>query len=110
VAITLDGTAQKRYVALGERCLPQGACTSPAITNVLCRRLDGRLSGAAESLGFVYTRYADDLVFSHASGDAPVGMLLALVRRILDHEGFVINEEKTAVLARTSARSSPAWS
>ena len=86
-AVTLDGT--RRFVALGERCLPQGACTSPALTNLLCRRLDARLAGAAKRLGFTYTRYADDLVFSHADAGAPVGMLLTLARAILTDVGFV---------------------
>lgn len=96
VAVTLDG--KRRFVALGERCLPQGACTSPAVTNRLCRRMDARLTGAAQSLGFAYTRYADDLVFSHEDAWAPVGMLLALVRRIVTNERFTVNEEKTVVL------------
>jgi hypothetical protein len=60
--------------------------------------MDARLTGAARRLGFAYTRYADDLVFSHAEANAPVGMLLALVRQIIAAERFVINEEKTAVL------------
>ena len=95
-AVTLDGT--RRFVALGERCLPQGACTSPALTNLLCRRLAARLAGAAKRLGFTYTRYADDLVFSHADAGAPVGMLLTLARAILADVGFIVNEEKTVVL------------
>lgn len=96
VAATLDG--ERRFVAVGERQLPQGACTSPAITNLLCRRLDARLTGAAVSLGFTYTRYADDLVFSHDTAAAPVGMLLTLARQIIAAENFTVNEEKTAVL------------
>lgn len=94
--LSLDG--QKRFVSIGERQLPQGACTSPAITNVLCRKLDRRLTGAAQSFGFIYSRYADDLVFSHQSGDAPLGALLALLRMILTQEGFTINEAKTAIM------------
>ena len=95
VAVTLDG--QKRFVALGERGLPQGACTSPALTNLLCRRLDARLTGAASALGFVYSRYADDLVFSHTDAGAPVGMLLDLARQIIGDEGLMVNEDKTQV-------------
>ena len=95
-AVTLDGLP--RFVAIGERSLPQGACTSPALTNLLCRRLDSRLAGAAEALGFRYSRYADDLVFSHTEASAPVGILLALARRIIADVGFTVNEEKTSVL------------
>jgi hypothetical protein len=40
---TLDG--QQYFVARGPRRLPQGAPTSPAITNALCRRLDRRIGG-----------------------------------------------------------------
>lgn len=96
VAVTFDG--EKRFVALGGRCLPQGACPSPAITNLLCRSLDARLTGAAEKYGFTYTRYADDLVFSHASGDAEVGDMLSLIRTVVAEEGYTVNEEKTRVL------------
>ncbi len=96
VAATLDG--QKRFVALGARSLPQGACTSPALTNILCRRLDARLTGLAAAFGFTYTRYADDLVFSHAEHDAPVGPLLGLVRTVVADCGYVVNEDKTRVM------------
>ena len=98
VAATLDG--EKRFVALGARSLPQGACTSPALTNLLCRRLDARLTGLAAAFGFTYTRYADDLVFSHADPGAPVGSLLGLVQTIVTTEGYVINEEKTRIMRR----------
>jgi len=96
VAVLLDG--KRRFAAVGPRALPQGACTSPAITNLLCRRLDARLTGAAAALGFRYTRYADDLTFSHERAEAPVGLLLTLVRRIIADEELVVNESKTVVL------------
>lgn len=96
VAATLDG--EKRFIALGARSLPQGACTSPALTNILCRRLDARLTGLAAAFGFTYTRYADDLVFSHTGPDAPVGPLLGLTRTVIAAEGYVVNDEKTRVM------------
>ena len=96
VELTLDET--KRYVAVGERVLPQGACTSPTLTNLLCRRLDARLAGIAQTLGFVYSRYADDLVFSSDSGDADVNKLIGLTRRVVTDEKLVVNDEKTAVM------------
>jgi hypothetical protein len=95
-AATLHG--QRRFVTLGERQLPQGACTSPAITNLLCRKLDRRRAGAARVFGFAYTRYADDLAFSHPGPGAPAGPFLSAVRRIIMDEGFRVNEEKTAVM------------
>lgn len=95
------------YVANGPRALPQGAPTSPAITNAICLRLDRRMSGLARSLGFRYTRYADDLTFSwHAPEQAPkgtlpkapVGLLLRGVKTILRGEGFVIHPSKTKIM------------
>ena len=41
---------------------------------------------------------AYDLIFSHEKADAPVGMLLSLVRDIIGRERFVVNDEKTRVL------------
>jgi retron-type reverse transcriptase len=81
----------------GEPQLPQGASTSPAISNIICRRLDARLSGLARKHGFVYTRYADDMTFSHSDAGAPVGRLIASVVHILTDEGFVPNLAKTRV-------------
>jgi RNA-directed DNA polymerase len=96
-AVELDGKTY--YVALSERHLPQGAPTSPALTNILCRRLDRRLAQMAENLGFVYTRYADDLTFS-ASGDNRryICNILRRTESIVAHEGFEIHEEKTRIL------------
>jgi hypothetical protein len=90
------------YVAKGPRALPQGAPTSPAITNAICVRLDRRLAGLARQLGFTYTRYADDLTFSFRKKDkrdrAPVGALLHGTNLILASEGFRVHAKKTAVM------------
>src|SRR6185436_17792305 len=56
MAVDHDGT--RHWVAVAERALPQGACTSPAIANLVARKLDRRLAGAAKKLGWTYTRYA----------------------------------------------------
>lgn len=99
VPAVVDGKTY--HVALGARVLPQGACTSPDITNALCRRLDRRLSGLAKRHGFTYTRYADDLTFS---GDATraVGRLLRSVRAIVGAEGLTEHPRKTHVMRRGS--------
>ncbi|MCX5748222.1 MAG: reverse transcriptase family protein [Proteobacteria bacterium] len=92
------------YVATGPRSLPQGAPTSPSITNALCLRLDCRLSGLARTLGCRYTRYADDLAFSwHGPGKSDIGTLLRAVKAILTSEGFEIHPKKTRVM-RNGAR------
>jgi hypothetical protein len=99
--VELDG--QTYYVSLGPRSLPQGAPTSPALTNTLCQRLDRRISGLARRLGYRYTRYADDLTFSLPAGHKGkprLGSLLGLVRRIVEAEGFRLNPEKTRVHRR----------
>jgi RNA-directed DNA polymerase len=93
------------HVAAGPRALPQGACTSPALSNLAARRLDSRLSGIAQKLGWTYTRYADDLSFScDAEAAEKVGYLLARVRHIAQDEGFAVNEKKTRVLRPSAAQ------
>ena len=94
------------YVALGPRCLPQGAPTSPGLTNTLCLRLDQRLTGLARKYGWRYTRYADDLTFSLPNGHkGPPNLkaLMGLVKRVVAGEGFKVHPEKTR-LARSGAR------
>ena len=91
------------HVATGARGLPQGACTSPALSNLLARRLDSRLVGLANKLGFSYTRYADDLTFSaDAPATAKTGYLLARVRHIVEAESLTVNEKKTRVHRQAS--------
>ena len=88
------------YVSMGPRCLPQGAPTSPGLTNTLCLRLDRRLTGLAEKLGWRYTRYADDLTFSlpgDHKGPPHTGALTGLVSRVVADEGFEIHQDKTRV-------------
>jgi retron-type reverse transcriptase len=87
------------FVAIGPRGLPQGACTSPALSNQIARKLDRRLGGLARKLGLTYTRYADDLTFSAGPGFRnKVGYLMARVRHIAEDEGFAVNGKKTRVL------------
>ncbi len=97
--VTLD--ERTYYVAKGERVLPQGAPTSPALTNILCRKLDARLLGLAQKYGFMYTRYADDMTFS-ASGEARqnVTKLLANVRRVIKDEGLVLHPDKLRIMRK----------
>ena len=97
-----------KYVSLGPRSLPQGAPTSPALTNVICLRLDRRLLGLATKLGWRYSRYADDLTFSlpdKKKGDANLGKLLGAVRAIVEDEGFFVHPKKTRIARKGSRQS-----
>jgi hypothetical protein len=102
--VSVDG--EKFFVATGERALPQGAPSSPALTNILCRRLDARVQSCAAKLGFTYTRYADDLTFS---GDAAArklaGKLLWRVKQIIADEGFTPHPDKQHVMSDAHCQS-----
>lgn len=76
--------------------LPEGAATSPALANLVARRLDVRLAGAAVAHDVRYTRYADDLAFSGSSGTDVTG-LLRLVGLVVAEEGFAVHPDKTRV-------------
>ncbi|MFO0557659.1 MAG: reverse transcriptase family protein [Polyangiales bacterium] len=92
------------HVAVGPRVLPQGACTSPALSNQVARKLDRRLSGLCAKMGWTYTRYADDLTMSADEGHrGELPVLIAKVREIVEDEGFAINPKKGRV-QRKSAR------
>ncbi|WP_020394988.1 reverse transcriptase domain-containing protein [Thiolinea disciformis] len=97
----VEHAGKQVYVALADRCLPQGAPTSPALTNVLCLRLDRRLTGFAQKAGWRYTRYADDLSFSlpaTSKNPAEISRLLGTLKRVLGEEGFDLNDKKTRVI------------
>lgn len=93
----LDGTKKDFYV------LPQGAPTSPIITNMICDKLDHRLGGLARRFGLNYTRYADDITFSsmHNVFQENSDFRKELVRIISDQR-FVINDKKTRLQKRGS--------
>ncbi|MBO0929490.1 reverse transcriptase family protein [Fibrella aquatilis] len=98
-AVQMDGKTY--HVGNGERTLPQGAPTSPAITNLLAYRLDRRLQGMAARFGYAYTRYADDLTFS-ATGAAAgkANQVLWAVEQIVQSEGFTVHPDKVTVMRK----------
>ncbi|OAI45664.1 hypothetical protein AYO44_12570 [Planctomycetaceae bacterium SCGC AG-212-F19] len=82
----------------GSALVPQGAPTSPAISNIVCRRLDARLRGLAERNKGVYTRYADDLTFSFLKDEVELGRFRWWVDQICHQEGFFVNQAKFRVI------------
>jgi retron-type reverse transcriptase len=97
--VMLDG--EKLYLETGRRYLPQGSPASPMITNLICRKLDKRLKGIAQTLGFEYTRYADDMTFS-ALEYSNINKMLYWLKKIVMEEGFVLHPEKTRIMKKGS--------
>ena len=75
--------------------LPQGAPTSPRLSNLVNYRLDARLAGLARSLGAEYTRYADELTFSFDRDDARKARSVSLLtKRIVRDFGYRLHLHK----------------
>ncbi len=87
--------------AWGKAHMPQGAPTSPALSNLVCRRLDSRLTGLAKRMNGVYTRYADDLTFSFKTTDVHLGRFRWWIDQVCHQEGFVVNQHKFRVIRRS---------
>jgi RNA-directed DNA polymerase len=90
--------------------LPQGAPTSPIISNMICARLDAKLQQLAKEHQCTYSRYADDITFStnrskvpsalaHLSdiGQVEIGDELSSV---IQDNGFHVNTKKTRLQVR----------
>lgn len=91
--------------------LPQGAPTSPVISNYICRKLDNELIAFARQYKVDYSRYADDITFSTNLECLPTAIgriknkkitLSATLQNIFYSNGFTINEEKTRYALHTN--------
>lgn len=78
--------------------LAQGAVTSPAVSNIICHKLDKEISALCETNEVAYTRYADDLTFS-CSNKNTLFKIEKSVREIIKNieypHSIEINTEKT---------------
>lgn len=84
------------------RHLPQGAPTSPALSNIVGYEMDRKLAVLAAEYGLTYTRYADDLTFS---GDVfPKEQIIPQVKRIIRDEKFEPNHKKTHFMNQSSRK------
>ncbi len=77
--------------------LPQGAATSPTLSNIVFKKADRRLNGLAKRWNLTYTRYADDLTFS---GDYIPHDFSSYVTSIINDEGFNVNKTKTTLITK----------
>lgn len=75
-----------------ENHLPQGAPTSPCLSNLMAKGMDEEIEAYSEQNGFVYTRYADDITISSKTDIKPEkNTINAIVRK----HGFRVNHDKT---------------
>ena len=83
--------------------LPQGAPSSPIITNLITRILDYRIVKIAKKYRFTYSRYADDMTFStnrelnsnKLRASKELENFLAELEELIISSGFEINPKKT---------------
>jgi hypothetical protein len=86
--------------------LPIGGPTSPCVSNVVMRDLDASLSALAGDFEFVYTRYADDLIFSTQNKNASKGLLIEIEKVLIecDSPRVSLNHAKTCFMSRNCRR------
>lgn len=84
------------HLATHQGKLPTGAPTSPAIANIISRKLDKRFVNLGRKTGFVYSRYADDMTIS--GDDEKIVKMIPFFREIIRDEGFTLNERKIRIM------------
>lgn len=96
------GYKEEIAIILTEMCtfkwrLPQGAPTSPMISNLIAWYLDNDLAKFCEERGLMYTRYADDITIS---GDQNLPRYTTIIINKIEEAGFSINEDKLRLLTQ----------
>ena len=77
--------------------LPQGAPTSPYLSNLIFRTVDEELAEFSKTHNIRYTRYADDLTFS---GEFDPNLLFNRVQPAVNSIGLNVHPTKTKVMKR----------
>lgn len=97
--VEMDGV--KYFVHQGRRILPQGSPASPAISNLIAYKLDKKIKGLTQLLGFAYSRYADDLSFSaDKEQELQLPKLIGCLKAIVRSEGFEVHPNKTHIMRK----------
>ena len=99
-----DAAALLTKLCTHDRSLPQGAPTSPRLSNLVNFHLDVRLAGLARSLGLAYSRYADDMTFSGPEKARNATAAIHLVKEIVKEEGYTLHIAKKLRIARRHDR------
>ncbi len=85
-------------IVLLDNALPQGAPTSPVISNLVMVELDEAMQSLADDYGYAMTRYADDITFS---GKVFSKTILSKIADLIPKYGFSINHSKTKLLFKS---------
>ena len=94
-------------IILAELCcidghLPQGAPTSPALSNIISYEMDKNLSSLSYKYGLSYTRYADDITFSGYRVNPK--LILDDIKKAIHEEKFSIKREKTRYIGKNKRK------
>ena len=81
-----------------KRRLPQGAPTSPILSNIVFKDIDDEITSFCKVRLVAYSRYADDMVFSSNTKDALLE-IYNFVNKLLKNHSFEINTSKTKYLS-----------
>jgi RNA-directed DNA polymerase len=76
-----------------ENALPQGAPTSPVLSNLICKRLDAKLWKLSQTENFIFSRYADDITIS-SNKNIFTEEFKKKIATIIQEEGFELNDKK----------------
>jgi len=81
-----------------DNCLPQGAPTSPYLSNIFAREIDVRLSKYLWKRKLYYTRYSDDITISGNILNEQIPQIMSFCKYLLSNYGLRLNDEKTKIL------------
>ncbi|MCK5874796.1 MAG: retron St85 family RNA-directed DNA polymerase, partial [Alcanivoracaceae bacterium] len=84
-------------------CLPQGAPTSPALSNAFLFNFDSLMSVKCAGLGMSYSRYADDITISGNEKSVLMKLLEEIEKELLVL-GLRLNDEKTRIASSNSSQ------
>lgn len=81
--------------------VPQGAITSPKISNIITARTFGPMvKSYCDTKNLTLTIYADDITISSDDPNLNCGEVISNISNIVTHEGFRVNHRKTKVMKR----------
>jgi RNA-directed DNA polymerase len=85
--------------------LPQGAPTSPRLSNLCNYAIDARLTALAESIDATYSRYADDITFSFAQDSrAAIAAAIQVTKRVVADYGYKLHLKQKLSIRRRHQR------